>query len=496
MLAMEMSSQLVARLLQLVERCERPNPISPRDGSGLRLVSKNERVAHDELQELLRCALQAPLFSTGADLAAVRKTLECERTVRGHPADLAAYRGRAPACSVWRLAAAAAAQAYSALERHTDAALHMQMAVESAESYPWPCPLPSPAPLHQQPLPHQQPAHQPATTCLPHSPSPALDVAAPYRAALQLLLPNLDPAAAAALTGHPTLPAAYPTPANTQGHGDQPGGNQGLGPQQAQQGLPAALRQWQEEERVQALPAILRPVKEGDYYRGWMRRRIAAALGLAPPLGEEERDGPGLALDQVLPEGVTDALLGLGADDLDLMVTQPVALKAQGVAELLGVWYMGGAAGLSSHRITPPTWEEVQLLSSSSSSASLQLPPSYPSASPQLAEEGDVSELRRVGQQAAAQALLLAGQACAAGRVATATELLLLPPPTSGWQAQLLHMFRPPGRGDVAEGASTAPVAACSDPAGLPAAGLTQCDPVTEAPCGMPPGDQDLLALL
>jgi len=109
------------------------------------------------------------------------------------------------------------------------------------------------------------------------------------------------------------------------------------------------LRRWLEDEREKSLPEFMRKRPKYYYYYEWMKKRIHAYY-------------------PQLPEPVMDKLLTCDADELDLLLQYPQAIKGQ-VDEFLAIHSEHGAEYLASYQTPRIPWEEAQRLEQGSSGA-------------------------------------------------------------------------------------------------------------------------------
>mmetsp|Transcript_7002 Transcript_7002/g.17200 ORF Transcript_7002/g.17200 Transcript_7002/m.17200 type:complete len:455 (+) Transcript_7002:3-1367(+) len=104
------------------------------------------------------------------------------------------------------------------------------------------------------------------------------------------------------------------------------------------------LAQWREDARERSLPEFMRKRPKYYYYYEWMKKRIAEQF----PAG--------------LPQPVVDKLLTTDADELDLLLQYPEAIRGQ-VDEYLSVLQgEGGERALETYETPRLSWDEVRAL--------------------------------------------------------------------------------------------------------------------------------------
>ena len=103
-----------------------------------------------------------------------------------------------------------------------------------------------------------------------------------------------------------------------------------------------AYSKWLEEEKERNLPEFLRKRPKYYYYYEWMKKRIAEFY-------------------PVLPDPVLDKLLDLDADELDMLLQYPEAIRGQ-VTEFLDAYETKGAEFLATYRTPQLSWDEVKAL--------------------------------------------------------------------------------------------------------------------------------------
>lgn len=109
-----------------------------------------------------------------------------------------------------------------------------------------------------------------------------------------------------------------------------------------QAGGTKSYSKWLEGEKERNLPEYLKKRPKYYYYYEWMKKRIAEFY-------------------PVLPDPVLDKLLDLDADELDMLLQYPEAIRGQ-VTEFLDVYETKGADFLATYRTPQLSWDEVRAL--------------------------------------------------------------------------------------------------------------------------------------